>query len=150
ALDNAFLCVIYCAEKSRTGENLTRMGTKLAKRRGRPALPAGEGKRVPLNMRTTQDLRDKIDATAKESGRSLAKELEYRLERSSAEEQAIAVVVKEFHRQLDEMKKLYEKGIALRDVHIEVLRKQHETDQLFLQNFMEGLKKAAPPLSAPL
>lgn len=45
------------------------------------------GKRVPLSMRTTQELRDKMDEAAKSSGRSLAQEVEYRLERSFWEEE---------------------------------------------------------------
>jgi len=57
-------------------------GTKRVKSRGRPPLPPEEGKRVPLNMRTTQDLRDKIEAAAKAAGRSIAQEVEIRLERS--------------------------------------------------------------------
>jgi hypothetical protein len=39
-------------------------------------------KRYPLNMRTTKSLRTKLDAAAKKSGRSLAQEVERRLERS--------------------------------------------------------------------
>ena len=52
----------------------------------------GAGKRVPLNMRTTQDLRSKLDAAAAASGRSLAQEVELRLERSfdaAADQRAI-------------------------------------------------------------
>lgn len=52
------------------------------KRRGRKSLPEGEGKRVPLNMRTTQDVRDRLEAAATLSGRSLAQEVERRLEQS--------------------------------------------------------------------
>jgi hypothetical protein len=56
------------------------------KRRGRPALDPSEGKRHPLNMRTTKELRAKLEAAAKESGRSMAQEVEARLEASFAEE----------------------------------------------------------------
>jgi hypothetical protein len=42
------------------------------------------GKRYPLNMRTTKELRDKIEAAAWASGRSLVQEVEYRLEQSFA------------------------------------------------------------------
>jgi hypothetical protein len=42
----------------------------------------GEGKRHPLNMRTTKELREKIDRAAEQSGRSLVQEVEHRLERS--------------------------------------------------------------------
>jgi hypothetical protein len=37
-------------------------------------------KRHPLNMRTTQELREKVERAATESGRSLVQEVEYRLE----------------------------------------------------------------------
>ncbi len=47
--------------------------------RSRRVLP---GKRHPLNMRTTKELRDKVDAAAMASGRSLVQEVEFRLERS--------------------------------------------------------------------
>lgn len=45
-------------------------------------LPEGEGKRIPLNMRTTRETRDRLEKAAEQSGRSLAQELEIRLERS--------------------------------------------------------------------
>ena len=48
----------------------------------------GNGKRRPLNMRTTPALRAKIEQAAEESGRSLVQEVEYRLERSFWEEEA--------------------------------------------------------------
>ena len=56
------------------------------KRRGRPALPPGEGKKIPLNMRTTQEIRDKLESAAKQSGRSLTHEVEYRVEQSFRQE----------------------------------------------------------------
>jgi hypothetical protein len=40
------------------------------------------GKRYPLNMRTTRELRKRVEAAARASGRSLAAEVEYRLEQS--------------------------------------------------------------------
>jgi hypothetical protein len=40
------------------------------------------GKRYPLNMRTTKELRGKIEEAAMASGRSLVQEVEFRLERS--------------------------------------------------------------------
>ncbi len=52
----------------------------------RAKLPPGKGKRVPLNMRTTRETREKLEKSAAESGRSLVQEVEYRLERSFAEE----------------------------------------------------------------
>ena len=41
-----------------------------------------EGKKIPASFRTTAELRDKINDAAKSSGRSVAQELEWRLERS--------------------------------------------------------------------
>src|SRR5262245_54272080 len=46
------------------------------------------GKRYPLNMRTTKELRDKIEEAATASGRSLVQEVEFRLERSFKDEDA--------------------------------------------------------------
>lgn len=47
---------------------------------------AGGGKRYPLNMRTTKETRERLEAAASANGRSLAQEVEVRLERSFAEE----------------------------------------------------------------
>ncbi len=55
---------------------------KARKKRGRPPLPPEAGKRFPLNMRTTKNIRDELQAAAHASGRSLAQEVEYRLEQS--------------------------------------------------------------------
>ena len=52
----------------------------------RAKLPPGTGKRVPLNMRTTRELRGNLEKAAANSGRSLAQEVEHRLERSFTEE----------------------------------------------------------------
>ena len=49
---------------------------------GRPVFPPERGKRVPLNMRTTRELREKIEKAAERSGRSLVQEVEYRIEKS--------------------------------------------------------------------
>jgi hypothetical protein len=51
--------------------------------------PKRDIKRSPLNMRTTQELRDQLDTAAAESGRSLAQEVEYRLELSFLREREI-------------------------------------------------------------
>lgn len=48
----------------------------------RAKLPKGEGKRVPLNMRTTKETRARLERAAADSGRSLVQEVEYRLEMS--------------------------------------------------------------------
>src|SRR5215831_968681 len=45
------------------------------------------GKRYPLNMRTTKELRDKIEQAAAASGRSLVQEVEFRLEQSFRREE---------------------------------------------------------------
>jgi hypothetical protein len=50
--------------------------------RGRPALPPDQGKRHPFNLRTTKELRDQLQTAADGSGRSLAQEIERRLEQS--------------------------------------------------------------------
>ena len=52
------------------------------KRRGRPRKPLEEAKRHPLNMRTTKQLREALERAAQESGRSLAQEVEFRIEQS--------------------------------------------------------------------
>ena len=44
------------------------------------------GKRYPLNMRTTRELREKIERAALVSGRSLVQEVEFRLEQSFRDE----------------------------------------------------------------
>jgi hypothetical protein len=45
-----------------------------------------DGKRYPLNMRTTKETRERLERAAAASGRSLAQEVEYRLEKSFSEE----------------------------------------------------------------
>jgi Arc-like DNA binding domain len=42
----------------------------------------GGGKRWPLNMRTTREIREQLEAAAAASGRSLSQEVEYRISRS--------------------------------------------------------------------
>jgi len=51
-------------------------------KRGRRPLPPGVGKTCNLGIKTTQELKDKILAAAESSGRSVAQEIELRLERS--------------------------------------------------------------------
>ncbi len=63
---------------------------KLAKKRGRPKLPPGEGKRHPLNMRTTKEIRERLEAAARASGRSLAQEAEFRLQQSFGRDEIMA------------------------------------------------------------
>jgi hypothetical protein len=55
--------------------------------KGRSAMPRTVtvdvgGKRYPINMRTTKQLREKLEMAVSKSGRSLAQEIEYRLEQS--------------------------------------------------------------------
>ncbi len=52
----------------------------------RAKLPPGEGKRTPLNMRTTRELRERLEREAADSGRSLAQEVEFRLDQSFRDE----------------------------------------------------------------
>lgn len=54
----------------------------------RAKLPKGKGKRVPLNMRTTNEMRARIERAAADSGRSLVQEVEFRLEQSFSDESA--------------------------------------------------------------
>ena len=58
----------------------------------RAKLPPGEGKRAPLNMRTTQEIRARLEKAAADSGRSLVQEVETRLERSFLVEDHLAVL----------------------------------------------------------
>jgi hypothetical protein len=46
------------------------------------------GRRYPLNMRTTKQVRAQLEAAARASGRSLVQEVEHRITRSMAEDQA--------------------------------------------------------------
>jgi hypothetical protein len=52
----------------------------------RTTKPTGGGKRYPLNMRTTRETRERLEAAAAANGRSLAQEVEFRIDRSFAEE----------------------------------------------------------------
>ena len=63
------------------------MPLKSKKKRGRPALPAGEGKRWPLNTRTTRETRDWLEAAAAASGRSLTQQVEFYLEGAHSNQQ---------------------------------------------------------------
>ena len=58
----------------------------------RAKLPRGEGKRVPLNMRTTQEVRGRLEKSAADSGRSLVQEVEYRIERSYLAEDHLSII----------------------------------------------------------
>jgi hypothetical protein len=56
------------------------------KRRGRPSLPKGEGKRFALGLRVTEERRRALDEAAAQSGRSISQEIELRLEESFRDE----------------------------------------------------------------
>jgi hypothetical protein len=56
------------------------------KRRGRPPLEPGRAKRASFNTRIRPALKLALDTAAKEQGRSLSEEIEFRLERSLDEE----------------------------------------------------------------
>ena len=63
-------------------------GSQGKKARGRPALPPEKGKRHAVGIRTTRKLKDLLQRAADLSGRSLAQEIEYRLEASFQTEDA--------------------------------------------------------------
>ena len=63
-------------------------GPQGKKARGRPALPPEKGKRHAVGIRTTRKLKDLLQWAADLSGRSLAQEIEYRLEASFQTEDA--------------------------------------------------------------
>src|SRR5258705_10464765 len=66
--------------------------TRQARDRAAEMIPGPPGKRYPLNMRTTRELRERIEAAARASGRSLVQEVEFRLEQSFAEEDQTRLV----------------------------------------------------------
>jgi hypothetical protein len=53
--------------------------------RGRPLDP-NNGKRHPMGIRTTKRIKEKVEAAAQKSGRSVAAEIEWRLEASFLEQ----------------------------------------------------------------
>src|SRR4051794_32171408 len=57
-------------------------GTGKERKVPRRTIPKGPGQRVPVMTRTTRELRDQLEKAASTSGRSLAQEVELRLERS--------------------------------------------------------------------
>jgi predicted transcriptional regulator len=70
----------------------------LPKRRGRPPNPFRE-KRQNYTFRIRNDLRGALKVLAKQSGRSVSEEIEYRLERS-VERDAVEEWLKSFAREL--------------------------------------------------
>jgi hypothetical protein len=69
---------------------MSNKATHTSKPRGRPALAVDEGKRYPLSLRTTKDLKEKLESASRVSGRSIAQEVEHRLEQSFKTEANIA------------------------------------------------------------
>lgn len=65
---------------------------------GKQAPRDADGARIPLMVRTTQSLREKMEAAIKQSGRSLAQEAELRLERSFAADETRTIIREEFAR----------------------------------------------------
>jgi hypothetical protein len=72
---------------------MARRPGEVPRKRGRPALPPEEGKRFPLNTRTTKELKERIEAAASQSGRSVAQEVERRLEQSFDREELQAKTI---------------------------------------------------------
>jgi hypothetical protein len=60
-----------------------------------------EGKRYPLNMRTTKEMREKLERAARASGRSLVGEVEYRLERSFDRDEVVRLVADTVVKEID-------------------------------------------------
>jgi hypothetical protein len=59
-------------------------------KRGRPLKEAPAGKRVPLGLRVTAEIKTKLAAAAVETNRSQSQEAELRLERSFTNDEIIA------------------------------------------------------------
>ena len=66
---------------------VTRIGA--SKRRGRPSLPSDQGKRAHFTTRLRTGLKKSLEAEAANAGRSLSEEIEFRLERSFADQDAL-------------------------------------------------------------
>jgi hypothetical protein len=65
-----------------------KQGGEAVRRRGRPALPKGAGKRHALGLRVTAECRKALEEAAASSGRSISQEIEFRLERSLQQDAA--------------------------------------------------------------
>jgi len=63
------------------------------RRGGWPARTPNPGERVPMSFRVTPEFKAKLDQAANESGRSLAQEIELRLERSFDEERHLTDIL---------------------------------------------------------
>jgi hypothetical protein len=78
------------------------MEEKRARPRGRPALPAEKGKRYAIGIRTTKALKDALLSASRASGRSLAQEIEFRLEREQNLEKIVIELIKHHAREATE------------------------------------------------
>jgi hypothetical protein len=78
----------------------------------RKAVEGGTGKRVPLNMKTTEEVRAKLERAAAASGRSLTAEVEYRLEQSFFEQQARNDIMRSLEGKIKETRDHYKGQIA--------------------------------------
>jgi hypothetical protein len=72
--------------------------------------PTEEGKRDPLNVRVTRKIREQLQAAAAANGRSLAQEVEFRMEQSFKIDQA--AVAEETMRKLQDLISVMAKKIA--------------------------------------
>jgi hypothetical protein len=64
------------------------------KRMGRPTKPPTPGERVPLSLRVTAEIRERLEKAAVEKGRSLSQEAELRIERSFDREELLPEVLR--------------------------------------------------------
>jgi Arc-like DNA binding domain len=94
------------------------------------------GKRYPLNMRTTKELRDKIEEAAMASGRSLVQEVEFRLERSFRQQE----IEREIKKTLDAQ------GRELRDELLGEMQKMLEAFQRARGLTDEEMQRPRPSL----
>jgi hypothetical protein len=63
------------------------------KQRGRPPLEPGKAKRAAFNTRLRPSLKLALEAAAKQEGRSLSEEIEFRLERSLEDQRQIGTAI---------------------------------------------------------
>lgn len=65
------------------------LGERMPKRPGRPELPAKERRSETVKFTARKELRDRLEAAAQRSGRSLSDEVQHRLERSFETDEAL-------------------------------------------------------------
>ena len=69
----------------------------------KPPKPPSGANRIPLMVRTSPDFRERLEAAATASGRSLAQEAELRLERSFADDHNIEVMARFMGEKYDDL-----------------------------------------------